>query len=248
MIKKDKAIFKKSVIGTWCTIPSPSVVSIIASSGLDFVILDMEHGSFNIETIENCIAAAERCGCAPLVRVSNLSDICKVLDVGAHGIVIPHIDDVTSAKKTLEYIKYYPQGKRSFSPYTYSGKFGSDIEKYICNENKKVAVVFVVESTSGLMRLKDISSIGPDVIYIGQYDLSQEIGCHGDVRKKAVVDTLEKNVKIIRDNGVSVGAIAHNIKEIKYLDSIGVNFITYLVDSNVLYKSYNSTIMEFKSK
>lgn len=208
----------------------------------------MEHGSFNIETIENCIAAAERWDCAPLVRVSNLSDTCKILDVGAHGIVFPHIETVASAKNSLEQIRYYPDGKRSYSPYTYSGRFGSEIDNYTINENKKIAAIFVVESKSGLSNLSNISSTKPDVIYIGQYDLSQEIGCQGNVHKKAVVDTLEKNIKTILDHGVSVGAIAHSIDEIKYLDSIGVNFITYLVDSNVLHVSYREAIKEFKSK
>ena len=82
------------VIGTWSIISSPVVVEILALSGFDFLILDMEHGIYDITSLDSCIRACEVAGCSPIVRVPGMcpSAIQSSLDLGAHGIIVPQID------------------------------------------------------------------------------------------------------------------------------------------------------------
>jgi len=116
---KDKLKNGEFTIGTWCIIPSEHVVNILAKAGLDFVLIDMEHGTANLECVYKMVLAANAEGVDALVRVSSNdeSEILKVLDVGAAGVIIPHIETVNDCKQALSFTKFPPMGQRGYSPY-----------------------------------------------------------------------------------------------------------------------------------
>ena len=244
------------VLGTWCTIPSPSVVNVIAAAGLDFVIIDMEHGSHSFQTAEDMIRAAEVENCAPIIRVSKNDDsfITCALDIGAHGVIVPHIETVEDAKNAVDYVKYHPFGHRGFSPYTRAGGYSkNDIDKHTDRENKKTMTILLIEGIKGIHNIDEI--IGDkyvekhvDVIYIGQYDLSQVMGIPGKVNDPRLVNFMMDTAKKIRKKGIAVGTLAHNPDEMKFLIDLGFQFIVYLVDVTVLFHAYNDVAKEYKGE
>ena len=108
------------VVGTWSIISSPMVVEILALSGFDFLILDMEHGVYDQTALDSCIRACEAAGCAPIVRVPgiNPSAVQWALDMGAHGIVVPQVGDAASAEMAVSMTKFAPDGTRGYNPFT----------------------------------------------------------------------------------------------------------------------------------
>ena len=111
---KDKLLNNQHCLGTWSVIPSNIITDIISSSKFDFTILDQEHGPISFETLQNQIITCENNLCSPIIRVPKVSqeDILRSLDIGAHGIQVPNIQNLDDIKYLIEYSKYPPKGNR----------------------------------------------------------------------------------------------------------------------------------------
>src|SRR6266702_3037352 len=109
---KQKLASGEPVLGIWSLISSPMVSELVGASGLDFQILDMEHGVFDIPAIEASVRASEAAGCSPLVRVPGLhpTTIQNVLDTGAHGVVVPQVQGHDTALEAVRATRYAPAG------------------------------------------------------------------------------------------------------------------------------------------
>ena len=207
-------------IGTWSIIPSPSIVEAIGYSGFDFIIIDAEHGPVNVESSENLIRAAEVAGMASIIRVPNNEShlILRALDIGAHGIQVPHVSTKNEARLAVEYSKYHPLGKRGFSPFTRAAKYGIEAENHTARANEDTMVVINVEGVEGIKNLKEIAEVsGIDVIFIGPYDLSQSLGKPGQVTDSKVIDLMRKSAGLIKNKGISCGSFANDLKSLEGL-------------------------------
>ena len=246
---KERLINGDTVIGTWNIIPSPSLVEAIGYSGLDFIVIDAEHGPVEMQTAENIVRAAEITGMVPIIRVPDNEShlILRALDIGAHGVQVPHVSTKEEAELVIEYSKYHPQGKRGLSPFTRAGKYGLAAENHTLRSNENVIVVINIEGTEGIQNLSEIAIVPDvDIIFIGPYDLSQSLGKPGQVEDPEVINFIKDNVKIIKDNGKSCGSFARDMKYLEILVDCGVQYITYMVDSSMLSQSYKSFRESFK--
>ncbi len=238
---KDKLHDGKSVIGTWSTIPSPSVVEVIAQAGFDFIIIDMEHGPMSFETAENMVRAAETKGCTPLVRVSANLDwqILRALEIGAHGVVVPQVTSPKEAERAIKAIKYYPRGERGFSPFTRAGGYtNQDTNKLAAKANKKTLSVLLVEGIQGIAELDSILKVPDiDVIYLGTYDLSQSAGHPGQPNHPDVLAYIKSCVGKIKKHSVAPGILIQDQVELKRAQDLGIQFLAYLADCAILYKT-----------
>lgn len=237
---KERIINKKEVFGTWCIIPSPEVINILAKAGLDFVIIDMEHGSTDYKTAQQMVMAAEADGCEAIIRVGDNSeiDVLKALDIGASGVIIPHIDSVEECKKAISYTKYPPKGIRGFSPYARSGGYCSQ-SGYTDIANDKVITGIIIEGESGIRDInKIVDNDELDIVYVGTYDISSSLGVPGDVKNPKVLKVLEECVEKITRAGKVAGCLYHTQDELEYFRKIGIGFMVYKVDSSVLFDGF----------
>ena len=228
------------MIGTWCNIPSPEVINIICKAGLDFVIIDMEHGSMDYTTAQQMVISAQSEGSKAIIRTprNEESNILRSLDIGSDGIIVPHIQSVEDVNKCIRYSKYPPLGNRSYSPYSRSGGY-SVHDGYQEKENKESFVGIILEDKIGLKNLESIiDNDYVDMVYIGTYDISSSLGCKPNDKK--VLNELERCTRIVRDAGKSVGCLFHDEKELNYFRNIGINFLVYSVDSGILYNSISN--------
>jgi 4-hydroxy-2-oxoheptanedioate aldolase len=231
------------VIGTWCDFPSPEVVNVIAEAGMDFVIIDMEHGSMDFRVAQQMVISAQIKGCSALVRVSrnDESDILRALDIGADGLIVPHVESIQDREKIIKYSKFLPVGERGFNPYVRSGNYHAVNKDYFEIQNANNLVGIIVEGENGIFNLEQIiSDEFVDIVYIGTYDLSVVLGVPGDVRNKKVTDALETAVKKIRNKGKVAGCMIHNVEDLYRFKEIGIQFITYKVDTGIVYDACSS--------
>lgn len=242
------------VAGPWCVIPSPSLINVIAASGMDFVIIDMEHGPHSFENAENMIRAAEVENCTPIIRVSKNDEslILNALDIGAHGVIIPHIESKEDAEKAISYAKYHPMGQRGFSPFTRAGKYSLlNVKDHSNLQNANTMIILLLEGKEGLSNLDDILSIEDiknkvDLIYIGAYDLSQAVGYPGQVDHPLVREEMEKCIKKIKAKNIAVGGyVAKDKDDMKWMCELGMQFITLLPDCTVIYHAFESLCNDF---
>ena len=247
---KKKLESGKPVLGTWSVIPSPIVADIISSSGIDFLIIDAEHGPISFETAQNMAIACESWDVSPVMRVGGVigSEILRALDIGVHCIQIPNITSTEELEKALEYCKYPPLGNKGFSPFTRGGGYSHENARKIhdfANDNTLLAIH--IEGKNALKNIDEMLTIDEvDIIFIGVYDLSTSLGIPGQVDSPLLRDLLkELTGKILAANKYP-GSIVTSQNQLKEYMELGMKYITYSVDCEVLLKEYKNTCKFFR--
>jgi len=238
---REKIHAGQPVLGTWNTLAAPLATETMAVAGLDFQVVDLEHGPFVLGQIHEHVSACEGAKCAPLVRIPTNSDwmVLQALDQGAHGVVVPHVADVESAVNLASALRYQPAGGRGFTPFSKAGGFSNrNVEAHIERSNRGVIGVAIVESVEALEVAADIAMVdGIDVVYFGAYDLSQALGFPGQPRHQAVVEAITEGVKRVRAVDCCAGGfVPQDRSGIVELLEMGMGFITYDLDSSILFR------------
>ena len=232
-----KKIRKSKTFGTWLTISNSNYSEIFAKY-FDFLIIDTEHGNFNNQQIVDIIRSCELNKCSPIIRVSKNLDnlILSALDLGAHGIITPKVENKKDLKNIIESCYYAPIGKRGYSGFVRSFDYNKDISG-ISNEdaNNNILNIILIETKEGLKNLPDLlKSKYVDIVYLGYYDLSQSLKL--DLKKdwKEMLEILSKTIKLIRKNNKHVGIMALNENHLKTFADLKASFIPYMVDCSIL--------------
>jgi 4-hydroxy-2-oxoheptanedioate aldolase len=249
---KEKITKKKPVIGTWNTLSSPLVTEVLAHSGLDFVIIDFEHAPAQFGQIHDYVNRCEQYQCSPIIRLPSNEDwmILQALDQGAHCVMLPHIDTVLDAKKICNAVKYYPLGKRGYSPFSKSGGFTNVNKKtYSQDANEFSLIAIMIESQEGLNELEAILELPEiDIVYFGAYDLSQALGYPGKINHESVFHVIQEAVsKVISAGKYAGGFVSQSQEDIIKVENIGMNFITYEVECSLLFRAFNEMTNWFKT-
>jgi len=251
---REKLIQGLPVIGTWNTLAAPLATEVIAQAGFDFQIIDLEHGPFILDKIHQHVSACEAgTACSPLVRIpANESWMAlQSLDQGAHGVVVPHISDVQAAQQLVQAVKYYPLGKRGFTPFSKAGGFNNnDTLGYTKRTNELTVSVAIVESREGVNNLDEILEVeGLDIVYFGAYDISQALGYPGDVYHSKVIQVIREGVEKVNRAGKYAGGFVPQSKDkVKWLLDMGIRFITYEVDCSILHRHVSGVKRWFKQE
>ena len=256
MIKENFVLEKlnndKAVIGTFVINPSVLGADIIASSGLDVIIIDREHGPISFETAQSMAIACESRGVSPIMRVGNidLSAIQNALDIGMHGIQIPNIDTKQNAMDVIQFAKYPPEGLRGFSPFTRAGDYSIHNAKILTKKsNDNTLVIYNIEGVNAVNNFDEIISVeGADVYFVGLFDLSKSLGIPGDTENPLVIKKLETIVEKASKLKKKVGTIATNESQMRQFISMGVKYITYSVDCEILRSSYQGVVNSFNNE
>lgn len=242
---KEKLNQGEQVIGTFISINSPEIVEIAGLCGFDFVVIDMEHGPFSVETTVNLIRAAELRGISPITRVTENTDttILRSLDVGSHGIQVPQVNDVISAQKVVQAAKYFPLGKRGIAIPRASDYGTQSALDYFQIANKETLIIIHCENIESLQNLDDIAKVPEiDVIFLGPLDMSQSLGVPGQTSHPLVEDAARSVLKIAEKNGKIAGIFAADGEQARLRAKQGFRFIAIGMDVLYLAKAYKSDL------
>jgi len=167
-------------IGTFLIeFPVPAAVQAIALGGFDFVVLDLEHSAFGFERLEALVLASHAAGLPAIVRpwASEPGLIGKILDLGASGIMAPHINSAADAERVARASHYGSDGARGFSPLGKYAPLGAPTREL----NDATYVIVQIEGQEGLAEAEAIASVpGIDAVFIGPYDLALSLGVEAD--------------------------------------------------------------------
>lgn len=237
-VLKGKLREGRLTIGSWITLGHASIAEIMAMAGCDWLVIDLEHSTIDIGTAEELIRTIDLCGIAPLVRLtSNSSDqIKRVMDAGAHGIIVPMVNTTEDAERAVAATRYAPLGTRGVGLARAHG-FGENFSEYLQWQSDGPIVIVQIEHERALEELEVILAVpGVDGLIIGPYDLSCSMGIPGQFEDPKLVET----VAHIRDTAIRVGCPAglHVVepdpKQLKQAIDEGFTFIAYSVDVRML--------------
>ena len=226
------------IFGSWVSFAHPSISEIFASHKFDFLAIDMEHSTINLEQAQRIIAASQYYQVACLPRpVSHSNDWIKpLLESGADGLIAPMVNSLEELQGLLNDVKYPPFGKRSYGINRAQG-YGKDFDYYVSNWNKSSIFIAQIESKSAVDSIEKIVS-NPDLdgIMIGPYDLSGSLGVPGQKFHPLVKDAEFKVIASCKKKGISCGTqiSEFNSNSVTQALSMGYTFIIASSDLFVL--------------
>lgn len=191
----------KLALGTYVTFADPQIVEIIGLAGFDAAFIDMEHTGFDLNIIGQMIMAADLAGVTSMVRVpdNDAKLILRILDMGAEGIIVPHVDGLEGAKHAVHAVRYPPMGERGGAGGTRAARFGTvSWNDHVRQSNEQILLSVMTEDVKALDQIEDIAALdGVDLVSIGPTDFSQALGTTGpsDPRLRAKLEEMAQKVK-----------------------------------------------------
>ena len=182
-----------------------AIAQIAKTSGFDWMFIDCEHSSMDLDTAAQISTAALTVGVTPVVRVSGLEHwhASRILDNGAQGIVVPHVESRQEAQRVANACRFPPVGKRSMggglAQVGYKSMPIGDVARVV---NEETLVVVMIESPSGVANCDEIASTpGIDALLIGTNDLCFEMGIPGQFNDPRVAEAYKKVIAACRKHG-----------------------------------------------
>tara|TARA_B100000886_G_scaffold328140_1_gene276256 strand:- start:6845 stop:7609 length:765 start_codon:yes stop_codon:yes gene_type:complete len=251
MLKK-KLTKNELTIGSWIMIGNPTSVEVMASTGFDWLAIDLEHTSIDLENLQNLIQIIQAKNIKALVRVSKNEEVVikRVLDMGADGIIVPMICSKEDAIQTINFSKYPPIGKRGVGLTRASG-YGVNFEKYKKWVDEELIIIAQIEHINAVDNIDQITSVhGIDGILIGPYDLSASLGCPGNFEEDKVKKAIQKIINSCKANNISSGfhVIDTEIESIQKRIDQGCTFLAYGIDYMFMRDSAFNGINKLKEK
>jgi 2-dehydro-3-deoxyglucarate aldolase len=234
MTLKEKLKKNKITIGSWIMINSPVSIEVMALAGFEWLVIDIEHTSIDLEETENLIRTIQANNMSALVRVSKNEEVVikKILDMGADGIVVPMICSKKDALQAVSYAKYPPEGKRGVGLYRASG-YGSNFDDYVKDANDKIVIIAQIEHINAVNNLEEIIQVdGIDGTLIGPYDLSGSLGYTGELKRKEVKSSIKRVLDISAKHKIPSGfhVVETDPKKLKIKIEQGCTFLAYGID------------------
>jgi 2-dehydro-3-deoxyglucarate aldolase/4-hydroxy-2-oxoheptanedioate aldolase len=193
-------------VGTMVSaIRHPVVMRALANAGVEWVIIDAEHGTFNLETIGDLSQAARGMGLTPIVRVPTISYefIAPALDSGAQGIMLPRVTGVEEVRRAIDAMKYAPDGRRGSAMGRGHTDFKSgDVTAMMADSNRETFLVVQIETAEALEAVDQILALpGVDAALIGPNDLAIALGVAGRMRDPVLEAGIQKTLDACQRHG-----------------------------------------------
>ncbi len=233
---RSKLRADQPVYGLWSTLPSPDITEMAVDSGLDWVTIDAEHGSFDWRTIEAHIRATVRSSTVLLIRVSelNISLFKRSLDIGADGVAVPFISTADQMRRAVEYAQFPPRGVRAVGGDRATG-WGQCFAEHVAEADDNVLVLPNLETVEAAKNIDQIVAVpGGDVYFFGPADFSASAGHAGQWEGPGVAQALLRMKDSIRAAGKHCGIIATSPEDLLLRRKQGFRMIGVGVDSGLL--------------
>ena len=231
---KERLKKRELTIGSWITIGHTVVAEIMAKAGYDWLTVDMEHSAITMDIAQDLIRVIELCGVVPLVRVGENDPnlIKRVMDAGAHGVIVPMVNSKDDAEKAVASVQYPPKGFRGVG-LARAQKYGADFEGYKKWNEQESVVIVQIEHIKAVENLESILSVpGVDGFLIGPYDLSGSLGVPGQFDHPKVISALARVREVSEQMNAVSGfhVIPPDVKALQDKIEENYKFIAYSLD------------------
>ena len=256
MLNKLKNAIEKNkyAVGTFLGAANPSIVEIMGYTGLDFVVIDTEHGPYDTMPMSDLIQAAESKGLSPLVRIADIThkEMQRALDNGAEGIIIPCLKSIDDFRKVVELGKFAPLGNRGFIKGRGSG-FGNEpwatgtLTEYMQNSNEKVMLLPQCETIEALNNIEEIVQIeGINGIFIGPFDLSICMGIPGQFDAPEFREAVDMILRACKAAGKLCMTFTTTPEEARMYIDKGFDAVAYSIDTIVIGQAYKEAVEKIR--
>lgn len=252
---KENAVLKKlkegkPTIGSWVTLDSPLAAGIMARTGLDWVVVDTEHGALGYKEMLAAIHAVLLTPAVPIVRTtwSDTALIKRALDAGAMGILVPMVMTPNEAEQAAEAVRFPPKGRRSIGGLAAQTLHGDD---YFTAANEQILLAVQIEHKDAVELAEEICRVeGVDLVFVGPYDLAASMGLLNCPFKDHPnwQEAVQAVLSAAGRAGKPAGIHASSAEEASGYLRQGFQFVAVSSDAQLLRSAVESIVAELKSR
>lgn len=199
------------------------------AAGADFILFDMEHTGWGMETMRQLLAATRGTGVTPLIRVSGAQRayVSSALDLGALGVMVPQMESADEARRLVEFARFRPGGTRGVGVY-YPDAMPDGLAASLALANREQLLIAQIETAAGVEAAHEIAAVdGIDLLWIGHFDLTTSLGVPGEFGHPRHAAAVEQVFAAAAAAGKPVGALATGVADAQALLGQGYRALVY---------------------
>ena len=236
----------------WSCLPAPWVAETMARAGFEAVLLDLQHGMIDMGVAPAMLAAVRAAGSYAIARtpVGEYQSASRLLDWGAEMVVAPMIETVDDARAFASFMKYPPDGQRSYGPARAVQLSGLSADAYRTSANGSTLAVVMIETRSALANLDAILAVpGIDGVFVGPYDLSIALSPDGEpgLDRPDTIAAMERVVRQTKAANKICGAFGANAALVRRYLGLGFTFATLSTDMDLIAAATKAAIAEVEA-
>jgi 4-hydroxy-2-oxoheptanedioate aldolase len=238
----------RPLAGLWACSGSALVTEILAGSGIDWLLIDMEHSPNGLESTLAQLQAAAAYPATPVVRVpiGDVVTIKQVLDLGAQNLLVPMISTADEARTVVEAVRYPPRGKRGVGSALARSARWNRVDGYLQDADRHSALFVQVETAEGVDNAGEIAAVdGIDGVFVGPSDLAASLGLLGEQTHPDVTDAVLRAFDAVRAAGKPVGVNAFDPAVARSYVEAGASFVLVAADVSILARSSEAFAAEW---
>jgi 2-keto-3-deoxy-L-rhamnonate aldolase RhmA len=233
-----------SVYGLWVTLESATITEMAVALGVDWVVIDAEHGHLDWHDILEHVRATVRSDTVALVRIPELNGgtIKRVLDIGADGVIVPWVESAEQLKQAVAYATYPLDGLRGIGAERATA-WGRAMPEHVAEANDHVLVVPIVESVTGAQHIQELVAVpGVELFFFGPADFSSTAGYAGQWEGPGVAEMILDAKDAIRAAGKNCGLLTTSTANLVQREQQGFRMLGLGTDCGLLLRSLDDAL------
>jgi 2-keto-3-deoxy-L-rhamnonate aldolase RhmA/quercetin dioxygenase-like cupin family protein len=241
---RQKLAADAPVLGLWVTLESASVTEMAVALGLDWVVIDAEHGHLDWKEIVEHLRATAHTDTVALVRIAELSGalIKRALDLGADGVVVPWVETAEQLRRAVDFARYPPEGRRGIGAERATA-WGQCLVEHTAEANEHVLVVPIIETVATVAEVPAMCQVdGVELFYFGPADFSATAGHRGQWQGPGVAEQILAMKDAIRQAGKHCGVVARSAEDLRQRLAQGFRMLAVGIDAGLLIRSVRAML------
>lgn len=235
--------------GMWNDFPDPLIGEMLAVAGFDWILVDAEHGPFDLAAVIAQLQAMAPYGVAPIVRPPSSDPVFikRLLDIGVQSFLVPMVNSAKEAADLVRNLRYPPAGNRGIGAALGRASRWSLVENYLTEANDQMCLIVQIETGPAYEALDDILAVeGVNGVFFGPSDLSASLGYIGQEEHPLIVDMVEKGLQRVRDAGKIAGMISLDVDRARHYVDSGANMIGVGADTILFAQAARALATQFR--
>lgn len=237
--------------GTFLNLGSSLTAEIAGQAGLDWLLIDLEHGAGDRHELLFQLQAIESTPAAPIVRIAWNDPVRfkRILDLGPSGVMVPYVQSEGEARRAVAAMRYPPAGVRGVASMHRACGFGSGFDDYLSSADSHLLTVVQIETPAAVDHVDEIAAVdGVDVLFVGPMDLSVSLGMARQWDHPAFSAALNKVVSACRKAGKAAGTLVLSEEQIEQSVAVGFSFLALSSDGALVAKGMRGVAAAFRKQ
>ena len=247
-LREQLASADRALIGMWACSGSSLVTEVAAGSGLDWLLIDMEHSANTLESTLVQLQVVAGYPITPVVRVPSNDTVAikQVLDLGAQNLIVPMVSSAEEARAAVAATRYPPEGVRGVGSALARSARWNRVDGYLQDSAQHTSLTVQIETAAGVEAAAEIAAVdGVDAVFVGPSDLSASMGLLGQQTHPEVVAAVERVFVAAKDSGTPVGVNAFDPSAADAYLAAGADFVAVGADVAMLARASEALAARF---